>query len=203
MNWPSNPISQMLQQDSRVLRAARVCAVHRPRADLVVTICVEESTCVCRRLHAPEWECPRDIEEWCEPLGWTLGSSWLTREFWAATRTPNVVTLLDFGFDAYFPCLDAGDECPDLLAEAVAGGYWKWTFQPRWPVHDRAITDMPDDTLDGDGGRERPFPGWRPTYWTDVAKRFETLAPVEPWNYIATLYSYCALQVEQGSPLAH
>ena len=45
----------------------------------------------------------------------------------AATRTPNVVTLLDFGFDAYFRCLDAGNECPDLLAEAVARGYWKWT----------------------------------------------------------------------------
>lgn len=215
MLWPKNPLADLLRAEMGIIKTVGLAVLRRPHTPIAVRITWDEFVAIrdpemerrigkqvqvtgrlrrtdtARRLDAP-WECPADIEEWCEETAWRLGAGYLRRLMWAPLPSdglgpyaPGTGLTHKFGCAVYEIGADGADtigqDCSELIGEAAAKGFWSWSFNcafrksegrsslfwPSWKRH--------DGTLEDDGSRAGMFPGWRENKWLSIAKSFETL----------------------------
>lgn len=158
MNWPNNPLSNLLQREIGIFKTIRVASLRRPLSPISVTIQWDQMTEIgvntnnpnvkasgfsrrtdtCRRLEV-DWYEPSEIESWVETVGWLLGSGYLYR--WSKPPCDNP-TAPGSGLGIWFgqhPYSDpvagefmSGQSCGDLMDEAGSNGSWQWEINSAW-----------------------------------------------------------------------
>lgn len=143
------------------------------------------------------WATPDTLERYISEIGWALGAGYMYR--WH--KAPGMHREHLWGLIRYStPAgeLAMGDSSEELSALAAQHGCWEWEINAAyrkanghtamyWPAWRAA-----DPSLDDDGGRSKPFPGWDGYHpW---------LRATQPYTAFISRYYYCHTSCrEQGA----
>ena len=149
------------------------------------------------------WGHISELEELVEQTAWSLGGAYLERFAKAPYSGEQPYTAPGAGLRPSFCGLGKCYSFPglgeasigqmdneDLMEEAARTGYWSWRFNVCFRMHQAHKIDRgrfedcrrKDPTLQDDGSREGPFPGWSPRepvcghsgeWWLQTAKEFQ------------------------------
>jgi hypothetical protein len=153
---------------------ARTCEVTR---DVTISI-------------TPEWKDMETLEEWIESAAWELGA-------WDMEASPdgwksnpgNGIGVSFCGLDSVYSIPGSngsGQDNWEMGDHAAREGWWSWCFKPNagWGADSIPLKTAlrGDASLQPDGSRRSPFPGWLRTgrfagrsgdWWLGLAKSFE------------------------------
>lgn len=146
----------------------------------------------------PGWSQIEQVEEWLEEAAWALGAWDMARysnppeadpDHWRE-QPGNGIAVNFCGLDAVYS-IPGSTGSPDqnnwALGDIAAHeGWWSWCFKPAaaWPSDSIELKSSlrGDASLQPDGRRHLPFPGWLRTgrfagrsgnWWLGLAKSFE------------------------------
>ena len=149
------------------------------------------------------WGHVSELEELVEQTAWSVGGTYLERFAKAPYSGELPYTAPGAGIRPSFCGLGKCYSFPgqgeasigemnneDLVEEAARTGYWWWRFNVFFRMHEAHEIDRgrfqdwrrKDPTVQDDGSREGPFPGWLPRepfrgqsgeWWLQTAKEFE------------------------------
>lgn len=153
---------------------------------------------------------PMCVEEWLVQAAWALGAGYLYRWHWAARGMTDALRR-DFGDPLYVTSF-GGEETPfargersDELAQLAANhGYWAWEFNSAYRKYDGHSAFQwsnwrkNDPSIEDNGGRSIPFPGWRDDKWLKIAKQFEESG--DPGLTLRITYNLTTLRMDPHMP---